>query len=161
MAAPRFLSDLAGTLRSQFRIKPAGALGAPTNGAHLIGEEHVDSAGARWYCTVSGTPGTWQGGSVAVPLGNGVNQLAEAVALTVSTAMTWDVALVKGANVQYSRVSVVTDLSTAQYNQSGIVESGTGIPVVHVDLVAGPALHLLVDTSSTGWTATIRRYTAA
>ena len=59
MAGPRHLADLAGTRRNQFRIKPAGTTGAPSSGYHQIGEEHVDSAGARFYCTASGTPGTW------------------------------------------------------------------------------------------------------
>lgn len=35
------------------------ASGAPTTGAHVKGELVLDDTGAGWYCTVSGTPGTW------------------------------------------------------------------------------------------------------
>lgn len=33
--------------------------GAPTTGAHLLGDWATDQAGRRWTCTAAGTPGTW------------------------------------------------------------------------------------------------------
>lgn len=33
--------------------------GAPTTGAWVLGDLVLDSIGVLWYCTVSGTPGTW------------------------------------------------------------------------------------------------------
>lgn len=64
----RHIADLAGTRRSQFRILPDAAAGAPTTGYHAEGEIHMDANKVPWRCTVSGTPGTWismAGGSVA------------------------------------------------------------------------------------------------
>lgn len=56
----RFLSDLAGTLLNSFRIKPAAVGGAPTSGAHAIGEIYMDSTGKPWRCVAAGTPGSWK-----------------------------------------------------------------------------------------------------
>lgn len=47
------------------------ASGAPTTGAHVLGEEVTDVLGNRWFCTVAGTPGTW----VAV----GLHKIAQTV----------------------------------------------------------------------------------
>ncbi|MCW3038472.1 MAG: hypothetical protein JWM31_377, partial [Solirubrobacterales bacterium] len=33
--------------------------GAPTTGAHLVGDWIIDPTGKVWICTVAGTPGTW------------------------------------------------------------------------------------------------------
>lgn len=61
------LANLAGTRKSQFRIRPAGTTGAPTTGAHAVGEIHMDSEGSMWRCTAAGTPGTWsQLGGIAI-----------------------------------------------------------------------------------------------
>jgi len=50
------------------RLTPAATgTGAPTSGAHQVGELYADSAGALFYCTVAGTPGTW----LPVLLGSG------------------------------------------------------------------------------------------
>jgi len=37
---------------------PSGS-GAPGTGTHSQGEMHMDTTGAIFVCTVSGTPGTW------------------------------------------------------------------------------------------------------
>lgn len=41
------------------RIEPAGTAGAPTSGAHAVGELYVDSGGALYQCITAGSPGTW------------------------------------------------------------------------------------------------------
>lgn len=41
------------------RYVGATAGGAPTTGAHLVGDFVVDQTGKFWVCTVAGTPGTW------------------------------------------------------------------------------------------------------
>lgn len=57
----RILSDLGGTLQSDFRIRPAVATGAPTAGTYRVGTLHMDSDGVLWRCSASGSPGTWVG----------------------------------------------------------------------------------------------------
>jgi hypothetical protein len=41
------------------RYVGATATGAPTTGAHLVGDYVIAQDGAVWICTVAGTPGTW------------------------------------------------------------------------------------------------------
>jgi hypothetical protein len=41
------------------RIEPAGTAGAPTSGAHAVGELYVDSSGVLYQCITAGSPGTW------------------------------------------------------------------------------------------------------
>lgn len=54
------------------RLMPAASgTGAPTTGAHQVGELYADSTGALYYCTVTGTPGTW----LPVALGSGGGSL--------------------------------------------------------------------------------------
>ena len=50
------------------RLSPAASAGAPTTGAHLLGELYVDSVGVFYRCTVAGTPGTWVPQYSVVPL---------------------------------------------------------------------------------------------
>jgi hypothetical protein len=40
-------------------LKPAGSAGAPTSGAHAVGELYVDSNGVLYQCIDAGSPGTW------------------------------------------------------------------------------------------------------
>src|SRR5581483_1432120 len=42
------------------RLAPQSYSGKPTTGAHLRGELLCDAAGVLWFCTSSGTPGTWK-----------------------------------------------------------------------------------------------------
>ncbi len=57
--------------------------GAPSSGAHLKGEVVLDDAGAAWYCTVAGTPGTWtQVGGLTASQGAAPNALTGAPTLT-------------------------------------------------------------------------------
>ncbi len=47
-------------VRAPLRLVPvAQGTGNPTTGTHQVGELFVDSAGALFYCTADGTPGTW------------------------------------------------------------------------------------------------------
>jgi hypothetical protein len=41
-------------------IPHASHSGKPTTGTHKRGELFADAAGALWYCTHDGTPGTWR-----------------------------------------------------------------------------------------------------
>ena len=41
------------------RLEPSATAGAPTTGAHLVGELVVSSDGHLWFCRTSGTPGKW------------------------------------------------------------------------------------------------------
>lgn len=77
MAGPDLhLANLAGTRKQSFRINPAGTTGAPTSGTWQAGTIYMDSAGAPWVCTASGTPGTWS----AVGASNMARQYAWSVA---------------------------------------------------------------------------------
>lgn len=58
-AKPLFISDLRGTLRSVFGIKPASTSGSPASGTFRKGDLYMDSAASLFRCTVAGTPGTW------------------------------------------------------------------------------------------------------
>lgn len=55
----RFISDLVGTMRSFFRIKPSEDTSSPTEDPHKAGELTVNSLGNLYICKASGTPGTW------------------------------------------------------------------------------------------------------
>lgn len=44
---------------SQFGLVPAGATGAPVAGTHNAGEFHLDDQNDLYFCTTTGTPGTW------------------------------------------------------------------------------------------------------
>lgn len=57
--ATRFISDLVGTMRSFFRIKPSEDTSSPTGNPHKIGELTINSLGNLYICKASGTPGTW------------------------------------------------------------------------------------------------------
>ncbi len=46
--------------KAQLKLQPAGSAGKPTTGTHSKGEIYMDSAGALFVCTASGTPGTWK-----------------------------------------------------------------------------------------------------
>lgn len=160
---PRYLADLAGTMLSTFRIRPGPVAGPPVSGYHLKGEIYIDSNGAMWNCVASGTPGTWVGAgssTVTVPLGNGPGQVIESISVPGPAVLVWDVMLTDGTNVQYSCVSASTDGTLANYNQGRIVELGSNIPEVYVDIAAN-TLQLLADTGAPGWTAVVRRYAAS
>lgn len=45
--------------RAQLRLVPQFTAGKPSSGAHQKGEIYMDSTGALFVCTASGTPGTW------------------------------------------------------------------------------------------------------
>jgi hypothetical protein len=42
------------------RLVPSTTAGKPTTGKHFVGELYVDQPGVLYYCTASGTPGTWE-----------------------------------------------------------------------------------------------------
>jgi hypothetical protein len=44
---------------AQIGLQPNPGIGAPSSGQHLAGMLYVDSASTLWFCTTSGTPGTW------------------------------------------------------------------------------------------------------
>lgn len=56
----RIISDLRGTRKNQFNIKPASALGAPSSGTYMKGDIHIDADGVIRTCITAGTPGTWR-----------------------------------------------------------------------------------------------------
>jgi len=116
-------------------LSPAGAPGAPTTGAHGVGDVWVDSLGTQWTCTGAGTPGTF----APVQTG-GLNQAVftavstQQYSLANSNGTTWmdiDATLLKstvtpGYNCQ-AIISGNADLwtATAGFNQDiGIFISG-------------------------------------
>lgn len=58
------------------------ATGAPTTGAHLVGDYVVAADGVIWVCTVAGTPGTW------VDASSSGKELAYVESATVQTGIT-------------------------------------------------------------------------
>lgn len=163
MAAPRHLADLAGTRRNQFRINPAGTTGAPSSGYHQIGEEHVDSAGARFYCTASGTPGTWVGAGATVitggPLTISVATAIDSVAVATYASVDWYLVLVNGTDRYSSHVNATHNGSTATGVETMVV-LGPGLITmpftIDVDVDSGN-LRLLVIPSASGWSYRLTR----
>ena len=45
---------------AQLRLVPSATAGKPTSGAHQKGEIYMDSKGALFVCSASGTPGAWR-----------------------------------------------------------------------------------------------------
>ncbi|MBW7907204.1 MAG: hypothetical protein LC135_01805 [Phycisphaerae bacterium] len=77
-----------GTTPNGLRLMPAGSPGAPADGAHAVGELHVDSAGVLHVCVSAGTPGTWRRvakqDDVVVPsVGNGAGSAGGALSFTI------------------------------------------------------------------------------
>lgn len=58
--------------RAPLRLVPASSTGAPTSGAHQLGEIWVDSAGILYKCVTAGSPGVWAAVYSTVPLGSPV-----------------------------------------------------------------------------------------
>ena len=79
-SAPSFkASGKSGATATPITLAGGTSSGAPTTGTHAQGEIVFDNSGMLWYCTASGTPGTW------VPSG-GAN--TEAVNVVVSSGST-------------------------------------------------------------------------
>lgn len=54
---------------SPLYLEPGAIPSAPTSGSHNVGEFYVASSGQLYYCTASGTPGTWVVLDEAGPVG--------------------------------------------------------------------------------------------
>jgi hypothetical protein len=123
---------------SAFRITPGGATGAPTSGAHVIGEMYIDSAGTTYVCTAGGTPGTWSAG------GGGSSTLAGDTDVSISSPAQGHVLGYNGSawtNVGgMQRISSQTLVSTA----ASITFSS----------IPGTYKHLLLVAQQRGTTAT-------
>lgn len=65
VAGPITTSGLTGSVAAS-RYVGATATGAPTTGAHLVGDFVIAQDGALWVCTVAGTPGTWAQAATAL-----------------------------------------------------------------------------------------------
>ncbi len=50
------------------QLLPATSSGAPTSGAHALGELYVDNKGVLYRCAAAGTPGVWVPSYSVVPL---------------------------------------------------------------------------------------------
>jgi hypothetical protein len=164
MPAPRYLADLAGTQRSDFRIKPDAATGPPTSGSHLLGEIHTDSAGRLWHCIASGTPGTWE--PLAVVVGGEVPSLSVATHVldsldtAVFNSVRWAIELRKGTNVLLQEIVASHDGSGAWGEMrptSMQVGTGTFDITIEVDVHVSGFMRLMVTPVTTGWTATWKR----
>ena len=158
---PRHLADLAGTRRSQFRINPAGAAGAPTTGAHLIGELHIDSVGSVWYCTTAGTPGTWVAGNVVIAGQSSPAtgpQVIDTVAIASFRTVRWAVELRKALRYRVLEIVASHDGVTPQHQIPTSFEFGTGANDITVDVdISGGNLRLLTTPATTGWILTWSR----
>jgi hypothetical protein len=63
---------VAGGALAPIQMTPASSAGAPTSGAHQLGELYVDSHGTMYRCVVAGTPGSWAPLNSVVPLASPV-----------------------------------------------------------------------------------------
>ncbi len=82
------VSGLAGSTAAA-RYVGGTVSGAPTTGAHLLGDWATDQAGKRWTCTIAGTPGTWaqEPGTGSLELTDGTHDLAGVTKVSVSGAV--------------------------------------------------------------------------
>jgi hypothetical protein len=46
--------------RAPLMLGPSSTAGAPNSGTHQMGELYVDVNGVLYFCTGTGTPGTWK-----------------------------------------------------------------------------------------------------
>lgn len=74
------------------RYVGATATGAPTTGAHLVGDWVITQDGHIFICTVAGTPGTWANGGAAVT-----------AAVSVTSETTYGIASAVGTSTNYAR----------------------------------------------------------
>lgn len=158
----RHIADLAGTRRSQFRIRPDAAAGPPTTGAHQLGDLHMDSLGRLWQCSASGTPGTWvmldpviagQQGALPVSL-----TVLDSVAITSYRTVKWALELKKGTKYQIFEIVASHNDTTPTDQRPVSYKIGTGTIDISADVdIVSSNLRLTVTPASTGWTATWRR----
>jgi hypothetical protein len=97
------------------RLVPAASgTGAPTSGAHQVGELYADSAGTLFYCTVAGSPGTW----LPVVMGT-ISSSLTTVQATQASNIT-----MSSANTFYDAVSV--SLTAGTWHLIGQVVAASG-----------------------------------
>ena len=162
MSTPLYLSGLAGTQRSQFRINPASTVGPPTTGYHLIGEIHTDSLGSLWHCIATGTPGTWEqigqearGQLASMSIGA---HTIEALDITLFRTTRWALELSKSTNIQVLEIVATHNGITAVDVRPTSLQQGYGpFDITATVSVIGGLLSLVVTPASTGWTATWQR----
>lgn len=157
----RHIADLAGTRRSQFRIKPDTAPGSPTTGSHLIGEIHTDSLGALWHCIVSGSPGTWEavgsavGGQSSLPTGL---QVIDSLAIASNRTIRWAVEVRKASRYRILEIVASHDGTNVHTQIPTSFQFGTGANDIVVDVdISGGNIRLIATPSTTGWTLTWKR----
>jgi hypothetical protein len=111
-------------------LKPASALGGgpPSSGTHQRGELYVDALGALWFCTTSGTNGTWvllSGGPPPPPPHGLLNYLAAPVRI---------LAAINGATGSLVNRPALGPLEVFALTVAGL--SGSGIPASALGLIA-------------------------
>jgi hypothetical protein len=164
MSALHYAIDLAGTQRSEFRIRPSDVFGHPTTGYHLQGEIHEDVESNVWLCVASGTPGTWAPMDV-VTSGFAPNLSAGTTVLdtaSVSRYLTvkWAVDFRKGGLVLTQEiVASHKGLTEASDVRPASMQMGSGVPdaSVEVDVDASGYMRLLLVSASSGWQVYWRR----
>jgi hypothetical protein len=159
----RYLADLAGTLRNQFRITPAATSGPPVSGTHQEGELHMDSLGSVWSCVASGTPGTWVlldpvigGQSPSLPVSTTV---LDSFLIADYVTVKWALDLRKGTKAQIFEIVGTHDGTNPTDQRPTSFRIGTGAIDIDadVDITGGTTMRLTVTPVTTGWTATWRR----
>jgi hypothetical protein len=103
-------------------------VGAPTTGAWLVGQEYYDTNGVVWFCTVSGTPGTWL--REGVPAGFVYSTSNQSIAYNTYVQ-------VGGLAVGYVLGGMITSSSTGQTNNQ-LVVSVAGIYSVAMSVFFSP-----------------------
>jgi len=161
---PRHIADLAGTRRSQFRIKPDAVPSSPSSGYHQTGELHMDSDGVMWICRTSGTPGTWERvetivtGTI-VSAGAGL-QVLDSLAIASYRTVKWALECTKPSESKVLvREIVATHNGTLVSDQRPVsfqIGNGNFNIDINVD-ISGGNIRLTVTPNSTGWTLKWRR----
>jgi hypothetical protein len=132
--------------KAPMRLVPqASGTGAPTTGTHAAGEFYVDSAGALFYCTTAGTPGTWQ------QLNGGLTGTFVPLGATSSSAATTQINLTgSGFNTQAIRAdNNATGTGGIGVEGRANGPAGTGVQGISV---SGIGVSGIVGTTSGGHT---------
>jgi hypothetical protein len=133
----------------QLHLEPNSGTGAPATGAWSKGDLYVDSAGSIFFCTASGSPGTWQnlsaggGGSVS----DATTSAVGVVEVDHAPSGAHPVALTTDSTTMPSGLLGTTGTKAAAGNDSRLSDART--PTAH------ESSHLPGGSDAIDWTGTI------
>ena len=116
-------APVANTTGAHLKLDPGATAGAPTNGAHTLGQLWMDNAGVLWQCVAPGTPGTWVRQSPLVTLASPVRIYYSLNAGDPPLANTGErsVTVTNGSTIPHSASAVLTNLAVTPSGADGFL----------------------------------------